>query len=85
MCLQMYVAVKFFFFGLVLCIIIHVEWAGGGGGGGGAGRGGGGERLTVSSLLFSSNLVRGVHVHASSEPRETRRSKETARTARAVD
>ena len=37
------------------------------------------------SLLFSSNLARGVHVHASSEPRETRRNKETARTARAVD
>ena len=76
MCLQMYVAVKFLFcfvfFGLVLCIIIHVEWAGG-------------ERLTVSSLLFSSNLARGVHVPASSEPRETRRNKETARTARAVD
>ena len=31
MCLQMYVAVKFlfcFFCGLVLCIIIHVEWSG---------------------------------------------------------
>ena len=68
-----YVAVKFlFFFCLVLCIIIHVQGAEGDG-------------LTVSSRLFSSNLARGVHVHASSEPRETRRNKETARTARAVD
>ena len=63
----------FVFFCLVLCIKIHVDGGGMGGG------------LTVSSLLFSSNLARGVHVHASSEPRETRRSKETARTARAVD
>ena len=47
--------------------------------------GGGGDGLTVSSLLFSSILARGVHVHISSEPRETRRNKEIAYTARAVD
>ena len=72
MCLQMYVAVNFFCCCLVLRIIIHVEEAEGDG-------------LTVSSLLFSSNLARGVHVHASSELRETRRNKETASTGRAAD
>ena len=69
MCLQMYVAVKFhilfhiYFTSvkfLFLCMVMHVEGVGGGGG------------ETVSSLLFASNLVRGVHVHASSELRETR-------------
>ena len=34
--------------------------------------GGGGGEETVSSLLFASDLVRGVHVHTSSELRETR-------------